>query len=680
MGAHNTVAADAAIDRDLVAQAAKDPRSREGQAAFAELVKRHTRKAHAHAFSVLKNADDAREVVQDAFMRVWRHVDDFAGQASFGTWFYRIVHNLCIDRARARKQNVLACGAPDGCGADDTESVPVAHVGPDALDLVLAAEEAREAQAALDTLPAIHRAVILARMDGASYQEIASAHGVPKGTVMSRVFHARRGFEAVRAGEVTRPPPAQLTLFGITTSVATAARVREVTASEEIGRGSDRSSVDAAYNGAGEEDNMTRSAFKDIGGKPGVNLENVDPYSVSIVGYDDGSLNKETARREDSFANREIAAMLSDPDGFFASHPDEQRRLYNLNNVLNLVQYGLAVPVKVHRVGEVFAVVYGRHRTAWMRLVHDVFAGKRDVKLLRAAVAAARSAKGDDACPAFYALPAGSRDLDAIDNMMDVENGGHQIETTEQKYLAAMKRIGAAEDNGKKVDAALIKSVATARGVGEYTIKAWMKLRNMPQSVIDAVLADLIPVTAAVEFAGKKNAAEIIAELIRTNAANVRDARATAKSHRDGGDGEGSDGESGGTPKPAVKFANKPVGGRFVSEYETSLDGKGNRAESLILIGMKLASSGYASLTPAEREAVANVKSLKDALDAARKADTARAKKRAEKRAANAAASTPDAGEPDEEDDAPAAESSDEGDAPESMVASAGDADDLDAE
>ena len=111
-----------------------------------------------------------------------------------------------------------------------------------------------------------------------------------------------------------------------------------------------------------------------------------------------------------------------------------------------------------------------------------------------------------------------------------------------------------------------------------------------------------------------------------------------------------------------MKFADKPVSKGFVAAYEDALDGKPSKTEALILAGLKLASTGYGSLSRIEKELVSGIPSLKTALDAAKKADTARAKKRAEK-AAQAAAETGDA---DEEDETPASES---GDAPATLAA-----------
>lgn len=179
---------DREIDRALVERAA------DGDArAFRELVDRHQRKATAVAFGIVRNQEDAREVVQDAFVRVYKHLGDFAGQASFSTWLYRIVVNLAIDLLRRRAPGT-AVELDDQTNTEGSpqELVPFRGEG-DPLATLDRKRLADAMQAALDALPPYHRAVILLReLEGMSYQEIATTMGISKGTVMSRLFHARR--------------------------------------------------------------------------------------------------------------------------------------------------------------------------------------------------------------------------------------------------------------------------------------------------------------------------------------------------------------------------------------------------------------------------------------------------------------------------------------------------------
>lgn len=191
-------------DRDLIARAGDgDIR------AFEELVQRHQRRANTVAYGIVRSAEDAREVTQDAFLRVHRHLKDFEGGASFSTWLYRIVYNLSIDLIRRRspgravefEDHTDLTGAPDEWLPARGELDPFA-----ALDRTRLVEAM---QRCLDELPPHHRtAIVLREVEGLSYQEIAEAMEVPKGTVMSRLFHARRKMQKMLrehfGGEVPR--------------------------------------------------------------------------------------------------------------------------------------------------------------------------------------------------------------------------------------------------------------------------------------------------------------------------------------------------------------------------------------------------------------------------------------------------------------------------------------------
>ncbi len=162
--------------------------------AFRKLVERHQRRAFAIAFGLVRDEDDAREIVQEAFLRVYRNLERFKGGSSFFTWLYRIVTNLAIDLMRkpARREAELH---DEPQIADDADAFPfVSSIdGADPVDAIRRREIGGRIQQALDALPPYHRAVILMReVEGMSYQEMAEAMQVSKGTIMSRLFHARQ--------------------------------------------------------------------------------------------------------------------------------------------------------------------------------------------------------------------------------------------------------------------------------------------------------------------------------------------------------------------------------------------------------------------------------------------------------------------------------------------------------
>jgi RNA polymerase sigma-70 factor (ECF subfamily) len=187
--------AEAEQDRALIEKA----RSGDEQA-FRQLVVRHQRRAFAIAMGLVRDENDAREVVQEAFLRVWRGLHGFHGGSSFFTWLYRIVTNLSIDLMRkpSRREAELDEGRRI---VDETQIPLLSRIdGADPTDGVRRAEIQRRIEAALAQLPPYHRGVILMReVEGMSYEQMAQAMRVSKGTIMSRLFHARQKLQRALA-------------------------------------------------------------------------------------------------------------------------------------------------------------------------------------------------------------------------------------------------------------------------------------------------------------------------------------------------------------------------------------------------------------------------------------------------------------------------------------------------
>jgi RNA polymerase sigma-70 factor (ECF subfamily) len=152
--------------------------------AYAEIFARHRERAFALAFQYLRDREDAKDVVQDAFIKAYQNLKHFQKGRSFGPWLLTIVRNLCIDLMRKRKHE-----SPDGL----PEVLPDRKVSP-ADGSVLK----HEVWAALSQLSPQHREIIFLRdYQGHSYNEIAEILRIPLGTVMSRLHHARRGLMAI---------------------------------------------------------------------------------------------------------------------------------------------------------------------------------------------------------------------------------------------------------------------------------------------------------------------------------------------------------------------------------------------------------------------------------------------------------------------------------------------------
>jgi len=201
----NTPASAASNTKELRAKEAQEDRAlvERVQAgdkdAFRTLVERHQRRAFSIAMALVRDENDARELVQDAFLRVYKNIGGFQGQSSFFTWLYRIITNLSIDLIRKPGRQVVALDEGKG-GPIDSEDGPnkdfpfLSRIdGADPADVVRRGEIAIRLREALAALPDYHRGVILMReVEGLSYEEMAQAMKVSKGTIMSRLFHARQ--------------------------------------------------------------------------------------------------------------------------------------------------------------------------------------------------------------------------------------------------------------------------------------------------------------------------------------------------------------------------------------------------------------------------------------------------------------------------------------------------------
>lgn len=187
-------------DRELV-----DRAQRGDTRAFEQLVIRYQRKVYAVAFGMVRNRQDALDITQEAFIKVHRYLGNFQGSSSFYTWLYRIVVNLAIDHLRKGGK-----GPPldydDRVRRDETNTAG----DPSILPSILGSNPARAAgrrelleqmQKAIDELPPYHRAVIVMReLEGMSYKEMAKAMRVSKGTIMSRLHHARHKLQRALEG------------------------------------------------------------------------------------------------------------------------------------------------------------------------------------------------------------------------------------------------------------------------------------------------------------------------------------------------------------------------------------------------------------------------------------------------------------------------------------------------
>ena len=157
---------------------------RNGEAdAFRYLVERYQRRAMGYAITIVGNREDAMDAVQDAFVDAFRAIDKFDGSRPFYPWFYVLLRNRCYKLA-AKNREIL--------GIHELEIVGPEFRGEERLDI----------QNALRSLTNELREILtLKYLDGLSYEELAELLEIPKGTVMSRLFHARRQMQAALRSE-----------------------------------------------------------------------------------------------------------------------------------------------------------------------------------------------------------------------------------------------------------------------------------------------------------------------------------------------------------------------------------------------------------------------------------------------------------------------------------------------
>jgi RNA polymerase sigma-70 factor (ECF subfamily) len=161
-------------------------------AAFEELVARHRDRIYARAYSMMRNEEEAVDLSQEAWVKGWQRLRQFEGQSSFGTWMTRIVINLCLDQLRKQKrQRTESIEAMSEESGGVERQMPVVTVNPTA---GLERGELRQRiDRAMDQLSYEHRTVlVLHEFEEMEYKEIAKTMGCSIGTVMSRLFYARR--------------------------------------------------------------------------------------------------------------------------------------------------------------------------------------------------------------------------------------------------------------------------------------------------------------------------------------------------------------------------------------------------------------------------------------------------------------------------------------------------------
>jgi RNA polymerase sigma-70 factor (ECF subfamily) len=151
-------------------------------------VRRHQDRLYNTVYRLVDNADDALDVVQEAFLNAYQSLDSFKGDALFFTWLYRIAVNTAISLKRKKRVLVRLDGRNGESVIDPFDPSEESRPG-HALEQ---AEQERRIQTALSRLSPEHRAVLVMKdMEGQKYETMAEVLGVPIGTIRSRLHRAR---------------------------------------------------------------------------------------------------------------------------------------------------------------------------------------------------------------------------------------------------------------------------------------------------------------------------------------------------------------------------------------------------------------------------------------------------------------------------------------------------------
>lgn len=166
-----------------------------GAEEFDRYVRRYHRQAYNIAYRMAGNHADAEDITQEAFIRAYRFFDRYNRSMPFENWLYRIISNVFVDeirrRPKAKLQSLDQALNPQGSTGEVTLEIPDNSSNPEAVTMEATLEE--PLQRALDSLPRDFRhAVVLADIEGLSYEEIAEAMGCSLGTVRSRLHRGRK--------------------------------------------------------------------------------------------------------------------------------------------------------------------------------------------------------------------------------------------------------------------------------------------------------------------------------------------------------------------------------------------------------------------------------------------------------------------------------------------------------
>jgi len=169
--------------------------------AYRRLVGRYQRQVYSLALRMVRHVEDAEDLTQETFVRMFRAVERYDPTRPFAAWLFTIASRLCIDHLRRRRLKPISLHQRDP-GSQEEKVIEIEDAGRRPDEITSDREEERRAQALIDSLPPHYRVVVMLRhQHDLSYEEIAEALHVPLGTVKARIHRARALLKSRIEGE-----------------------------------------------------------------------------------------------------------------------------------------------------------------------------------------------------------------------------------------------------------------------------------------------------------------------------------------------------------------------------------------------------------------------------------------------------------------------------------------------
>ena len=160
---------------------------------FELLVERYQTRLVNYLYRMVRNLEEAHDLTQEVFIRVYQALDRYDSQYRFSTWLFRVAQNAAIDVIRKRRIQLVPLTRRADEGSDATVDLELPDGQPSALESLQGRELDASIRAAIDTLPWEYRELILLRHYGElAYEEIAEVKAMPLGTVKNKLFRARQ--------------------------------------------------------------------------------------------------------------------------------------------------------------------------------------------------------------------------------------------------------------------------------------------------------------------------------------------------------------------------------------------------------------------------------------------------------------------------------------------------------